>query len=192
MPAESGPYRYWLEVSLGGTGSRLAAIMKNPSTAGVERSDATIGKVEAWAARRGYGSLVVVNLFAWRATHPRDLNLESYAVMVGVENDRFILDAAKADIIVAAWGNPNGITLDRYDCRIREVHALLGARRLHTVGPLTHAGYPRHGLCWNGDCELATCRRWSPPPTLNHPQHPSSARNACTDVSPLLGSLDRL
>src|SRR5579872_1719418 len=92
VPAESGPYRYWLEVALGGSGPRLAAILKNPSTASIERSDATIGKVEAWAARRGYGSLVVVNLFARRATHPRDLNLESDAVMVGAENDRHILD----------------------------------------------------------------------------------------------------
>lgn len=159
VPADSGSCRYRLEVALGGSGPRLAAIMKNPSTAGIERSDATIGKVEAWAARRGYGSLVVVNLFARRATHPCDLNLESYAAVVGAENDRHILDAAvDVDVIVAAWGNPNGIALHRYDRRIREVHALLGARSLHIVGPLTRAGYPRHGLLWNGDCELALWR----------------------------------
>lgn len=157
VPTESGPYQYWLEVALGGSGPRLAAIMKNPSTASIERSDATIGKVETWAARRGYGSLVVVNLFARRATHPRDLNLESYAGSVGLENDRYTLEAVtSADISVAAWGNPNGIAPDRYDQRIREVHALLSTCSLHIVGPLTRSGYPRHGLLWNSDCELTS------------------------------------
>jgi hypothetical protein len=159
IPAESGPYRYTLEVAFGGSGIRLAAILKNPSMAGVERSDATIGKMESWARRRGYGSLVVVNLFARRATNPTDLNAVSYVGCVGAENDRFILDAAAdADITVAAWGGPNGVTPDRYERRIHEVLALLVAHRLHIVGPLTRTGYPRHGLLWNGDCELAIWR----------------------------------
>lgn len=160
VPNEDGPYRYTLTIDLDGPGSRLAVIMKNPSTACVERSDATIGKVEAWAVRHGFGSLVVVNLFAWRATSPTDLAEVSYAASVGAENDRYILDAtASAAMSVAAWGNPNGFTLDRYNRRIREVLALVGARRLYVVGPLTRNGYPRHGLLWNGGCELT---QWRP------------------------------
>jgi hypothetical protein len=53
-----------------------------------------------------------------RATNPTDLNAISYARCVGAENDRFILDAvADADITVAAWGGPNGVTPDRYEQR---------------------------------------------------------------------------
>lgn len=169
FPAETGPYRYTLHIDLGGSGSRLAVIMKNPSTASEERSDATIGKVEAWAARHRFGSLVVVNLFAQRATTPGALNTESYSAIMGPENDRFILAAATgADIAVAGWGNPNGIARDRYDQRIRDVLALLGALPLYLVGPLTQHGYPRHGLLWNTGCELAlwqqsTCTACVPP-----------------------------
>lgn len=156
VPAEDGRYRYALTIPLGGSGPRLAAIMKNPSTAGAERSDATIGKTEAWAARHGFGTLVVVNLFAWRATHPATLNAHPYAAIVGPANDAVLYGAvASADVVVAAWGNPNGIAPERYDRRIREVVALLGARQLSCVGALTRLGYPRHGLLWNGDCALA-------------------------------------
>lgn len=156
VPAEDGPYRYALEIALGGSGARMAAIMKNPSTAGVERSDATIGKAEAWAARHGFRTLVVVNLFALRSTHPAALNAHPYAGIVGPANDGAIREiVASADIIVAAWGNPNGIAPAHYDRRIREVVSLLGARQIYHVGALTRLGYPRHGLLWNGDGALA-------------------------------------
>lgn len=157
VPPAYEPYRYVLEVTLReDEAPRLAVVMKNPSTAGETRSDPTIGKVEAWARRRGYGSIICVNLFARRATDPRRINDQPYPELVGPENDRHILEAAAtADVLVAAWGKPNGIAPTVYDRRIAEVLRLLAAFSLHIVGPLTQGGYPRHGRMWNTECALA-------------------------------------
>lgn len=105
-PCYDRAYRYLLQIRLG-AGRRLAVILKNPSTADAERSDPTVGKVEAWARRHGCGTLTLVNLFALRSTHPSDLNRHSYARAVGPENDLFIRRAADcADTLIVAWGGP--------------------------------------------------------------------------------------
>lgn len=165
IPAGYESYRYVLELRLdvvpagdaAGT-RRLAVIMKNPSTASAERLDPTIGKVRAWAVRHGFGVVRVVNLFALRATRPPALNAHACETIVGPQNDRYILQAAQeSDIVVAAWGNPNGLDPERYAQRIQEVLALLAPYRLYVVGTPTRLGHPRHGLLWNGDTELA---RW--------------------------------
>lgn len=156
VPPGYEPYRYTLDVALReDAAQKLAIIMKNPSTAGESRSDQTIGKVEAWTRRHSFGSVVCVNLFARRTTVPSALNGLPYSDIVGLENDRHILEAAAtADVIVAAWGNPNGIARVVYDRRIGEVLRLLAGYAVHTVGPLTRDGYPRHGRMWNSECEL--------------------------------------
>lgn len=160
VPAAHERYRYVLELQLTDApdARHLAVLMKNPSTASAERLDPTIGKVQAWARRHGFGGVTVVNLFALRATHPRALNAYPYEVIVGPENDWHIREvAARADVIALGWGNPNGLALDRYARRIAQVRELLAPYPLHVVGPLTHVGHPRHGLLWNGGAELA---RW--------------------------------
>ncbi len=137
-------------------GPRLAVVLKNSSTASEERSDPTIGKVEAWARREGFASVVIVNLFAYRTPYARELARHPYRKIVGPENDRYILAAAKgADLLVAAWGNPNGIDPELYDRRVGEVIRILRDFRIHAVGNLTRAGYPRHGLMWNGGVKAA-------------------------------------
>jgi hypothetical protein len=156
---DGGPYRYLLEVQLADDPSagRLAVMLKNPSTASAARSDPTVGKVEAWARRYGFGAVTYANLFALRATRPAVLNAHSYAHAVGAANDRAILEAAvRADLVVVAWGNPNGIAPEWYSRRVGEVLALLGGRGLHVVGPLTRLGYPRHGLRWNSAAALGS------------------------------------
>lgn len=155
VPATYMAYRYVLEVALAPAEDarpRLAVILKNPSTASAERGDPTMGKMEAWARRRGYGTLTCVNLFALRGTHPASLNAYPYEVAVGPANDAAIqAAAATADALVAGWGNPNGILPAAYDRRIAEVLRLLDGCPLAVVGALTALGYPRHGLHWNGD-----------------------------------------
>lgn len=157
VPKPYGRYRYLLEVRLAeGPGPRLLAVLKNPSTASDKRSDPTVGKAEAWARRRGFASLAVVNLFAWRSPHPEKLNGRPYPTIVGPDNDRHILAAAEdADLIAAGWGNPNGIDPKVYARRIKAVLALLAPCPLHRIGPPTKAGQPRHALLWNGDPDPA-------------------------------------
>jgi hypothetical protein len=163
VPDTDGTYRYLLAVRLiAQPGPRLAAILKNPSTASATRSDPTIGKVEAWARRNGFSSVAVVNLFARRATYPAALNRFSYEEVIGPDNDAHIQAAAAgADVVVAGWGESNGLDPVAYDRRIAEVLRLLDDRP-HLVGPLTRRGYPRHGLLWNTTCLLS---HWLPAPS---------------------------
>lgn len=155
IPSAPRLYRYWLELRLAESGPCLAVILKNPSTATAKVSDPTVRRVSGWARRRGFGVLVIVNLFAFRATEPAALNAQPYLRAVGPDNDAYVCAAAdRADTLITAWGNPSGITRARYDRRVGEVLTLLSARRLASVGSLTHLGYPRHGLFWSRHAEL--------------------------------------
>lgn len=149
-------YRYLLQVQLG-DGPALAVIQKNPSRADAMRADPTVGKVEAWARRQGFGTVTYLNLFAYRSPEPELLNGLSYAEAVGMENDVVLRRALRtAEVTVAAWGNPNGINPARYEQRIAEVLTLCTTDGyvLQTVGTRTQLGYPRHGLHWNGPLPL--------------------------------------
>ncbi|MBI3127661.1 MAG: DUF1643 domain-containing protein [Candidatus Tectomicrobia bacterium] len=155
---EAGEYRCLLEVALSeealagapGGGPVLLVIGKNPSTASATRSDPTLGKLEAWARRAGFARLRLANLFGLRSPYPKALNAVPYEDAVGEDNDRFILQAAQgADIILAAWGNPNGVEPGRYARRISEAMGLLEGKSVGVVG-MTRMGFPRHGLGWNG------------------------------------------
>lgn len=166
VPWQPARYRYLLHVALAGGADEasphaiLAVIQKNPSLADAVRSDATAGKVEAWAWRNGIAAIIYVNLFALRSPKPRDVNEVSTLEAIGAENDAAIARAcAAADVVVAAWGNPNGIDVTRYAARSVEVRSRLeGAGYiLHHVGAITRQGYPRHGLHWNTG---ATLQRW--------------------------------
>ncbi len=161
QPAQPVVHRYLLHVALGKLNRparTLTVIQKNPSLADAERRDPTVGKVEAWARRNAFDRVIYVNLFALRSPHPVRINQVEPCEAVGVGNDAAILHACgQAEVIVAAWGDPNGIEPARYRQRIEEVLTLirLGGYSLHRVGALTKAGYPRHGLHWNGDAALS-------------------------------------
>lgn len=159
LPAQPGRYRYRLVVAIG-VGPALTVILKNPSRADATRRDPTVGKVESWARRHGFGQITYVNLFAWRATHPVALNALDVADAIGPGNDAVLVESiARATCLVGGWGNPNGIDIERYTQRVAAVRALIAAHArcpLQLVGGWTKAGHPRHGLHWNGDAPLLT------------------------------------
>ncbi|MDF5729403.1 MAG: DUF1643 domain-containing protein [Rhizonema sp. PD38] len=96
--------------------------------------------VLALLASWGYGSLEVVNLFAYRATKPRDMR--SSDDPVGSENDHYIQSATKrASLIIVAWGQHGG-----FQNRNIEVLDLISVQPLYCLG-LTKHGHPRHPLC---------------------------------------------
>lgn len=161
VPRKYGRYRYFLEVRIVEEHARtLAVILKNPSTASAERSDPTVGKVEAWARRNEYGRIRYVNLFALRSPYPEELNAHPYRVMVGRGNDAWIKESLNgAELVLAAWGNPNGVDPKKYERRIAGVSRLLEGVRVHALGPPTRLGHPRHGLMWNGELEMG---EWPP------------------------------
>ena len=167
VPWQPARYRYLLHIALTPSVEAayarpvLTVIQKNPSLADATRSDPTAGKVEAWARRDGFAAIIYVNLCALRSPDPRTVNDVGEAEAIGAENDAAIARAcAAADVIVAAWGNPNGIDAARYTARSAAVcrHLEAAGYALHRVGALTRLGFPRHGLHWNGSVPLHRCR----------------------------------
>lgn len=74
-----------------------------------DRDDQTIRKCCGFAKRWGYSGIIVVNLFAFRATDPKDLRElirhGKLDIAIGEGNDEAIANAAnEADLVVMAWG----------------------------------------------------------------------------------------
>lgn len=132
-------YRYRLWRTWDATRPRVAFCLLNPSAADDRRDDPTIRRCVRFARRWGYGGVVVVNLFALRATDPRALGRS--ADPVGPANDRAIRDAARrARLVVAGWGSRGALRR-----RADEATALLAGARVVTFG-VTRDGQPRHPL----------------------------------------------
>jgi len=99
-----GLYRYKLWRSWDTGKAPAMFLMLNPSTADAEKNDPTVERCERYARSWGYGGLLVCNLFAYRATDPKDMKMVSDPV--GPDNNAAILDSAEqASIVVGAWGN---------------------------------------------------------------------------------------
>ena len=106
----TGAYRYLL-TRRWGPGAPMTWVMLNPSTATATEDDPTIVRVTHRAAGAGYGALVVVNLFALRATDPA--GLRTHPDPVGPGNDACLRAFCQpGDTAVAAWGS-HGVYLDR-------------------------------------------------------------------------------
>lgn len=123
-------------------------LMLNPSTADEVQLDPSCTRARVYAERWGYGSLIVTNLFGWRATDPQAM--KAAREPVGRGNDRAILRAAReAAIVVCAWGN-HGAHLGRSG---KVLTQLKKARvRLHALR-INGAGEPAHPLYLPGNLE---------------------------------------
>ena len=116
-------------------------LMLNPSTADEFRLDPSCTRARLYAERWGFGALIVTNLFAWRATDPREM--KAAREPIGRANDRAIVRAAReAALVVCAWGN-HGAHLGRSAC-VRQLLEGAGIE-LHALR-LTGASEPAHPL----------------------------------------------
>ena len=130
-------YRYWLRRDWDPLLPQCAFIGLNPSTADANSDDPTLRRCLNFAEDWGYGSLFMVNLFAWRAKDPREL--ERVADPVGARTNLWLRRAhAEADLVVAAWGNGGHLV-----GRAQSVEAWLGNSQCLGV---TAQGMPRHPL----------------------------------------------
>ncbi len=135
-----GPYRYNLWRTWGDPEGPYALFcMLNPSTADALQDDPTIRRCIGFALSWGMSRLCVVNLYAFRATDPKDLFKAEDPV--GPHNDVWIANEAKrAARIVAAWGS-----------NAEELRAKSVVHLLKKYGPLyclrrTKKGQPSHPL----------------------------------------------
>lgn len=125
-------------------------VMLNPSTADAEEDDPTIRRCMGYAKAWGYYHLAVGNLYAHRATDPKELLTADDPV--GPQCDRWLRAlAGSADKIIAAWGANKAA-----EARAEHVFTILSEshpRLIYALG-LTSAGQPRHPLYMPKDSEL--------------------------------------
>lgn len=134
-------YRYDLERVWDAGGPKALFIGLNPSTATEAQNDPTVERCERRARTMGFGAFRMGNIFALRATDPRDMR--AHPAPVGDLTDAHLHAAALwADLIVCAWG-AHGIHLGR-EGAARDLLRATG-KPLHVLG-LTKAGAPRHPL----------------------------------------------
>lgn len=153
MTAEFSPcgtYRYTLTRKLS-TPLRWVKpalfIMLNPSTADAVKDDPTIRRCIKFAEREGCTDLTVVNLYALRATDPRELTKHDNPI--GPLNDLRIAEQVykhRYGLIVAAWG-AHPFAKDRAKEVIGQYNSFL------CLGQ-TKDGSPRHPLYIKGDQPL--------------------------------------
>lgn len=149
-----GRYRYTLRRSWAADGPVGTFVMLNPSTADGTLDDPTIRRCVGFARTLGCASLLVVNLYAYRATDPRELR--RVVDPVGPANDDAIAAAAVAagecdGPLIVAWGGHAHLD------RVSDVMRLPGMGR---AAALTKAGQPRHPLYLHRESRPSP---WAPP-----------------------------
>lgn len=133
-------YRYALWRTWDDTRPRVMFIGLNPSTADETADDPTLRRTMDFARRWGFGGVGNGNLFAFRATNPKDMMAAEDPV--GPENDAWLRRLAEeAGLVVAAWGN-GGPFLDRSGV-VRRLLPDLHVLKLNASGEPAHPLYQR-------------------------------------------------
>lgn len=149
--SDDGIYRFVLGRRWDENLPECVFIMLNPSTADATKDDPTIRRCISFAKSLGCGSLVVGNLYAFRATDPRDL-FRADEPTGGLKNDEVLTDLfSRGHVVIAGWGAHGKPS------RVEEVLRLPGAERV-TALAVTKAGAPRHPLYVPGSAAPVTWR----------------------------------
>lgn len=159
-------YRYILTRVWDNSKPMCAFIGLNPSTADENTDDPTIRRCIGYAKAWGYGGLIMGNLFAYRATDPRDMKRQLYPH--GSENNSWLQEIVdNSELIVAAWG-VHGTHKNRDEI----IKAILmgiseaGLIKFCHLG-LTKGGHPKHPLYLKKDLKPIP---WEPAQTAPHAQ----------------------
>lgn len=150
-----GAYRYQLRrENLGASPMTIKWVMLNPSTADATADDPTIRRCLAFSRYWGAGQMFVCNLYAFRATRPRDMwaQEELGSDIIGPQNDYFLVNTP-GDIVVFACGQ-----------QARPSRLLAVFELLYGLGPIYCLGEnadktPKHPLYLKNDTPL---RAWQP------------------------------
>lgn len=127
-------YRYTLTRQWSANDSRCVFVMLNPSTADENTNDRTVAKCIRYAIGWGYGSLLVLNIFAWRSTDPSVL--KDLDDPIGPDNDAAIMAGIRgAGVVLCAWGK----------------HGALRGRGVEVLAALRSAGVTPRALSLNND-----------------------------------------
>lgn len=135
----TGTYRYSLWRIWNADLPKVLFVMLNPSTADADLDDPTIRRCIGFAKYWGYGSLEVVNLFAFRATNPDEL--KKCVDPIGIDNDIHIRRAAiQSEQIILAWGTKGNLLN-----RDKKVLDILYSFRTYCID-VSKDNHPKHPL----------------------------------------------
>lgn len=141
-------YRYHLWRRWDSSRPGVCFVMLNPSTADDVHNDPTIGRCVRFAQKWGFGSIDVVNIFAYRSTDSSVLM--RVADPVGARNNHVILDVvSKHERAVLAWGNHGALN----DRGRQVVRLIQGKGELLCFGMTMHR-QPKHPLYLRNDSKL--------------------------------------
>jgi len=128
--------------------SMLVFIGLNPSTADEKFDDPTVRRCINFARRLGYGSMVMLNIFALRSTDPHKMQLHDDPV--GPMNDKYIATETIMADTVLAWGCHG-----KWCNRGEEVVRLLEATSAKMMCFGKNAdGSPKHPLYLRNDTQM--------------------------------------
>ena len=124
----------------------LVCVGVNPSTAAPGDPDLTVSKVMGFAARNGFDSWVMLNLYPQRSTDPKGMHL-AHDPALKADNERHIADliGGRQLTILAAWGEliRTRTYLPRMLQGIASVTDASGCDWV-SIGDLLKSGHPRH------------------------------------------------
>ncbi len=133
----------------------VAFIGLNPSTADEIMNDPTVTRCINYAKDWDYGGMYMLNLFAFRATDPKEMKAANDPI--GVANDRTIIEYSNDSFItVCCWGN-HGSFMERG----HEVSELLNNKTNLFCFGMTRQGEPMHPLYLKRDRQIVEYSRES-------------------------------
>ena len=140
-------YRYALWRTWEQGNGHVLFIGLNPSTADENKDDPTIRRCIGFAKDLGFGGINMLNIFAFRATNPKELM--KVKEPIGEKNNHYLnMYCDSIGLNVACWG-----VRGTYMNRGQEVLDLLGIGCLHCFG-FTKNVQPKHPLYLKKDTEL--------------------------------------
>ena len=108
-------FRYTLTRTWDESKPTVAFLALNPSIATAEIDDPTIRRCIGFAKSWGYGGLLILNLFAYRATLPSDMKKAAKRGVDVIGGERNWVESLKryaaefgCEMVVAAWGTHGG------------------------------------------------------------------------------------
>ncbi len=112
--SEDDKYRYKLSRLIDIGKGKIVWCMLNPSTANAFILDPTLRKCLEFSKRWGFRQMSIINLYALRATNPKELYKVKYPI--GMENDNAISgECENADMIICGWGQEKIVKSYNFD-----------------------------------------------------------------------------
>lgn len=151
-PCRTYRYALWRHWDWQGHANCLMVVGLNPSTADETKDDPTIRRCIGFAKAWGFGGLYMLNLFAFRATKPKDMVLADDSFGPG-NLEAMSYYRTRVGLVVAAWGKlePRYRVRVNWTTTIRQVSEAI-AKPMYCLGR-NQDGTPKHPLYVKGDKE---------------------------------------